>query len=215
MDPAIFAQGQAVLGICYGLQLMAYLLDGKVAQGAQGEYGLAMLDVLRPGALFHGIGASQQVWMSHRDTVAALPTGFKLQATTATCGVAAMADESRQLYGVQFHPEVVHTHKGRELLSNFLFSIAGCVKDWSPRGRVKQIEDSIREAAAGRNVFFFVSGGVDSSVAYTLCLRALGPETRARRVCGHGPDERGRDRVRRARLPAPGRGYLHRRTRRR
>jgi GMP synthase (glutamine-hydrolysing) len=77
---------------------------------------------------------------------------------------------------VQFHPEVVHTHKGRELLSNFLFSIAGCVKDWSPRGRVKQIEESIREAAAGRNVFFFVSGGVDSSVAYTLCLRALGHE---------------------------------------
>jgi GMP synthase (glutamine-hydrolysing) len=175
VDPAIFAQGQAVLGICYGLQLMAYLLDGKVAKGEKGEYGLAMLDVPRPGALFRGIGASQQVWMSHRDTVAALPPGFVLQATTLTCAVAAMADESRKLYGVQFHPEVVHTHKGRELLSNFLFSIAGCVKDWSPRGRVKQLEASIRAAAAGRNVFFFVSGGVDSSVAYTLCLRALGP----------------------------------------
>jgi GMP synthase (glutamine-hydrolysing) len=176
VDPAIFAQGQAVLGICYGLQLMAYLLDGQVAKGEKGEYGLAVLDVLSPGALFEGIAAPQQVWMSHRDTVAALPGGFTLQGTTGTCAVAAMADESRKLYGVQFHPEVVHTLKGRELLSNFLFPIAGCVKDWSPRGRVKQLEQSIREAAAGRNIFFFVSGGVDSSVAYTLCLRALGPE---------------------------------------
>lgn len=176
VDPAIFSSGQAVLGICYGLQLMAYLLDGRVAKGEKGEYGLAILDVLSQGALFDGIACSQQVWMSHRDTVSALPTGFALQAATATCAVAAMADQARKLYGVQFHPEVVHTHKGSELLSNFLFPIAGCVKDWSPRGRLAELEQSIREAAAGRNVFFFVSGGVDSSVAYTLCLRALGPE---------------------------------------
>lgn len=176
VDPAIFSSGQAVLGICYGLQLMAYLLDGRVAKGEKGEYGLAILDVLSQDALFDGIACSQQVWMSHRDTVSALPAGFRLQAATATCAVAAMADHARKLYGVQFHPEVVHTHKGRELLSNFLFPIAGCVKDWSPRGRLAELEQSIREAAAGRNVFFFVSGGVDSSVAYTLCLRALGPE---------------------------------------
>ncbi len=176
VDPAIFTTGQPVLGICYGLQLMALLLGGQVAKGEKGEYGLATLDVISPGALFHGIGVRQQVWMSHRDKVAALPAGFELLATTGTCAMAAMGDQARRLYGVQFHPEVVHTHKGRELLSNFLFSIAGCEKDWSPRGRVAQLEQSIRETAAGRNVFFFVSGGVDSSVAYSLCLRALGAE---------------------------------------
>ncbi|MCE5308376.1 MAG: glutamine-hydrolyzing GMP synthase [Acidobacteriales bacterium] len=176
VDPAIFKTGQPVLGICYGLQLMALLLGGQVAKGEKGEYGLAMLDVISPGVLFDGIGVPQQVWMSHRDRMTAMPPGFELLATTSTCAMAAMGDRSRRLYGVQFHPEVVHTHKGRELLSNFLFSIAGCVKDWSPRGRVAQLEQFIRETAAGRNVFFFVSGGVDSSVAYSLCLRALGAD---------------------------------------
>jgi len=176
VDPAIFTTGQPVLGICYGLQLMALLLGGQVAKGEKGEYGLAMLDVISPGALFDGIGVPQQVWMSHRDRMTAMPPGFELLASTSTCAMAAMGDKTRRLYGVQFHPEVVHTHKGRELLSNFLFSIAGCTKDWSPRGRVAQLERSIRETAAGRNVFFFVSGGVDSSVAYSLCLRALGAD---------------------------------------
>ena len=176
VDPAVYALGSGVLGICYGLQLMAYQLGGVVRRGDRGEYGLALLDVLKPGALFDGAFERQQVWMSHRDTVTGLPAGFALLAETETCRVAAMADEARKLYGVQFHPEVVHTRKGKELLANFLFGICGCEKDWDPRHRVAQLEEQIRTTAGDRNVFFFVSGGVDSAVAYTLCLRALGSE---------------------------------------
>jgi len=176
VDRAIFSSGQAVLGICYGLQLMAHLLGGRVERGDKGEYGLAILEPAEPSGLLEGLDSREQVWMSHRDTVAALPAGFKLLASTVTCAAAAIGNAQRRLYGVQFHPEVAHTRKGAQLLRNFLFSIAGCEKDWSPRGRVAQLEESVRRVAAGRNVFFFVSGGVDSSVAYTLCLRALGPE---------------------------------------
>ena len=114
--------------------------------------------------------------MSHRDTVAQVPPGFDVLASTSTCAIAAMEDRARQLYSVQFHPEVVHTTQGRQLLSNFLFDICHCQKDWDPRHRIPLIEHEIRETVGARNVFFFVSGGVDSTVAYTLCLRALGPE---------------------------------------
>jgi GMP synthase (glutamine-hydrolysing) len=114
--------------------------------------------------------------MSHRDVVESAPPGFAVIGATSTCAVAAMADPSRGLYGVQFHPEVVHTTAGRDILSNFVFKICGCEQDWNPTGQVADIEQRIREIAGDRNIFFFVSGGVDSTVAYTLCLRALGPE---------------------------------------
>ncbi len=174
MDTAILASPAAVLGICYGQQLMAHLLDGAVRPGERGEYGLARLEIESPSALFDGLEPHQQVWMSHRDVVEAVPSGFSVLARTETCAVAAMADPARRLYAVQFHPEVVHTRRGREILSNFLFRVCGCEKDWDPRARIPLIERSIREAAGGRKVFFFVSGGVDSAVAYTLCRRALG-----------------------------------------
>jgi GMP synthase (glutamine-hydrolysing) len=176
VDPAIFSQGLAVLGICYGQQLMAQHLGGAVRKGDKGEYGLAMLDIASPGALFAGAQDRQQIWMSHRDTVERAPEGFEVSGTTGTCAVAAIAAPARRLYGVQFHPEVVHTHNGRQILSNFLFDIARCEKDWDPRHRVPLVEQNIRETAGDRNVFFFVSGGVDSTVAYTLCLRALGED---------------------------------------
>ncbi len=176
VDPAIFSTGAAVLGICYGQQLMAHLLGGTVTKGDRGEYGLAYLEVREQSPLFRGVDHPQKIWMSHRDTVGALPDGFRLLASTETCGTAAIADPERRLYGVQFHPEVVHTECGREILTNFLFGISGCQHDWNPKHRISLIEDQIREVAGGRNVFFFVSGGVDSTVAYTLCLRALGPE---------------------------------------
>jgi GMP synthase (glutamine-hydrolysing) len=177
VDPAIFSSGQPVLGICYGQQLMAHLLGGTVVPGEKGEFGLATLEI--NGAadpLFDGISGPQQIWMSHRDTVSAPPDGFRVLGRTATCAVAAIAQTERKLYGLQFHPEVVHTLHGRELLANFLFGIAGCLKDWDPLHRIPQIEQEIRDRARDRNVFFFVSGGVDSTVAYTLCQRALGPE---------------------------------------
>ncbi|MEO8657797.1 MAG: glutamine-hydrolyzing GMP synthase [Bryobacteraceae bacterium] len=176
MDPAVFSLGIPVLGICYGHQLMAYLLGGQVDKGDRGEYGFAHLDVAEYGPLLAGTGARQQIWMSHRDVVGAVPPGFELLASTDTCGIAAMADDARKLYGVQFHPEVAHTVWGRNILTNFLFGIAGCQTDWNPKDRIPAIEARIRDVAAGRNIFFFVSGGVDSTVAYTLCLKALGAE---------------------------------------
>ncbi|MBK5294933.1 MAG: glutamine-hydrolyzing GMP synthase [Acidobacteriia bacterium] len=176
VDPAIFALGAGVLGICYGQQLMAHLLHGTVRKGAKGEYGAAVLNIHDSSGVLAGLSPRENVWMSHFDQVEKLPAGFTTIASTSTCEVAAIADPARRFYGVQFHPEVVHTAKGMEVLSNFLFPICGCEKDWDPRGRIASLEREIQAAAAGRNIFFFVSGGVDSSVAYRLCLRALGKD---------------------------------------
>ena len=177
VDAGIFATGQPVLGICYGQQLMAHLLGGEVLPGDKGEYGLATLDLdVTADPLFAGLGGRQQIWMSHRDVVSAVPAGFSVLARTSTCAVAAIAEPRRHLYGLQFHPEVVHTTRGRQILSNFVFDVCGCRKDWDPRHRAPGIEAAIRERVQDGKVFFFVSGGVDSTVAYTLCLRALGPE---------------------------------------
>ncbi|HYP05489.1 MAG TPA: glutamine-hydrolyzing GMP synthase [Bryobacteraceae bacterium] len=176
VDPGIFAAGPAVLGICYGQQVMAQLLGGKVRKGLKGEYGQAMFELDHESLLFRGAGGRQQIWMSHRDTVEQPPTGFRVLGRTETCAVAAVADDARNLYGVQFHPEVVHTQHGRRILTNFLFDICHCEKDWDPRHRVPLVEQRIQEVVGDRSVFFFVSGGVDSTVAFTLCLRALGPD---------------------------------------
>ena len=175
VDAAIFAHGQPVLGICYGQQLMAHLLGGQVRRGEKGEYGLATLELDETtDPLFAGLGGRQQIWMSHRDVVGVLPEGFSATGRTETCAVAAIAAPQRKLYGLQFHPEVVHTARGKEYLANFLFRVCGCQKDWDPRHRVPMLEREIRECVGDRNVFFFVSGGVDSSVAFTLATRALG-----------------------------------------
>ncbi len=177
VDPQIFRCGYPVLGICYGEQLMAYLLDGRVDPGEKGEYGLATLNLSGiPEGLFADCAPSSQIWMSHRDVVAELPSGFSIAGTTETCSTAAIVNTRAGLYGVQFHPEVVHTTEGRRILTNFVLNICHCVKDWDPKDRVAQIENEIRETAAGRKVFFFVSGGVDSTVAFTLCLQALGSD---------------------------------------
>jgi GMP synthase (glutamine-hydrolysing) len=175
--PGLFAAGVPVLGICYGLQLMAHMLGGTVERGEKGEYGLAFLDLAGQAPLFEGLAlhAHDQVWMSHRDTALAAPPGFEVLGSTETCAIAAMADVARGLYGVQFHPEVVHTCHGRQILENFVFRVCGCQTDWDPKNRIPMIVRRIHEVVGGRSVFFFVSGGVDSSVAYTLCLRALGP----------------------------------------
>ncbi len=176
VDPAVFAAGPAVLGICYGQQLMAHLLGGKVDKGDKGEYGFARFQIEQPAHLFRGLETEQQVWMNHRDRVGTPPCGFEVLGRTATCQIASMADPARKLYAVQFHPEVAHTARGNDILANFLFDICECERDWSPTGHLEALEQQIRTIAEGRNVFFFVSGGVDSTVAYTLCLRALGPD---------------------------------------
>jgi GMP synthase (glutamine-hydrolysing) len=176
IDPAILSSASAVLGICYGQQLMAYNLGGHVRKGDKGEYGLAVLHPLKPHPLFKGLNGDSQVWMNHRDQVESVPPGFEILAGTETCSIAAMAHSDRPLLSVQFHPEVVHTTEGRQILSNFVFGVCGCRQDWNPKDRIRPLEEEIRTAAGDRNVFFFVSGGVDSTVAYTLCLRALGAD---------------------------------------
>ncbi len=176
IDPAILSQGAAVLGICYGQQLMTHVLGGRVRKGEKGEYGLARLGQVKQHPLFAGLNGDGQVWMNHRDQVESVPPGFEVLASTETCGVAAMGHREQPLMGVQFHPEVVHTPQGQKMLANFVFGVCGCTKDWNPKDRLGPLEQEIRAAAGDRNVFFFVSGGVDSTVAYTLCLRALGAE---------------------------------------
>ena len=181
MDPAVLAAGTPILGICYGQQLIAQLLGGEVRKGNKGEYGLAFLDLQTTDSrILSGLTDHQKIWMSHRDQVGLPPAGFRVLASTATCSTAAIEDPRRRIFGVQFHPEVVHTTEGKRILENFLFSICGCEKDWNPSSRIELVEEQIRERAGDRNIFFFVSGGVDSTVAFTLCLEALGSE----RVCG-------------------------------
>ena len=176
IDPNILSGGIPVLGICYGHQLIAHHLGGAVQKGDRGEYGVARLELVTDDQLWRGVNRSFQIWMSHRDSVVELPPGFAAIANTETCEIAGMSDSERKLYGIQFHPEVVHTHGGQDILRNFVFDICHAKTDWNVSQRVPVIEEKIREIAAGRNVFFFVSGGVDSTVAYTLCLRALGAE---------------------------------------
>ena len=176
IDPGILSSGTSVLGICYGLQLMAHEMGGLVQKGEAGEYGLALLDTVAPNTFLGDMTPGSQVWMSHRDRVVSVPPGFDVIATTTTCPIAAMAHRERPLAAVQFHPEVVHTERGSEILANFVFDISRCEPDWDPKDRIAPLEAQIRRIADGRGVFFFVSGGVDSTVAYSLCLRALGAD---------------------------------------
>jgi GMP synthase (glutamine-hydrolysing) len=175
IDPALLTSGIPVLGICYGQQLMAHALGGHVRKGDRGEYGLAQLDITHSDTILNGIEGRQQVWMSHRDVVASVPDDFEVLASTETCAIAAMSSPARRLFAVQFHPEVAHTPCGLTILKNFLFDVCACVRDWDPAGQIQSLEKQIRAEVGDRNVFFFVSGGVDSTVAYTLCLKALGP----------------------------------------
>lgn len=176
VDRELFELGVPVLGICYGMQLMAHLTTGKVSKGVKGEYGLAQLQVLQRDLLFEGFPSTAQVWMSHRDLLSEVPEDFEITAKTDTCPIAGMSYHWRKQYGIQFHPEVVHTVGGQILLNNFLFAICGCDRDWEPLRQLEALEDDIRATARGRNVFFFASGGVDSTVAFKLCLNALGKD---------------------------------------
>jgi len=176
IDAALLTSGIPVLGICYGQQLMAHALGGEVRKGDRGEYGFAQLDIIHADTILNGIEGRQQVWMSHRDVVASVPETFEVLASTETCAIAAMSSPARRLFAVQFHPEVAHTPCGLRILKNFLFDVCACERDWDPVGQLQQLEEQIRAAVGDRSVFFFVSGGVDSTVAYTLCLQALGPE---------------------------------------
>jgi GMP synthase (glutamine-hydrolysing) len=168
--------GKPLLGICYGQQLIAALLGGTVVQEHVREYGLASLSIIESDPLFQDVPSNFMAWMSHGDTVTSLPQGFQCLAKTETCEFAAVADVGKRIYGIQFHPEVTHTQHGMAILSNFVFHICGAEPTWDPAGRKDKLIEEIRATAAGRKVYFLVSGGVDSNVAYALCAQALPPD---------------------------------------
>ncbi len=173
-DDKVFQLGVPVLGICYGLQLMAYKLGGKVRAADKREYGHADVEVLNGSRLFKGLPHELSVWMSHGDEALELPPGFKLVAKTESA-VAAIEDPARNMYAVQFHPEVHHTRLGTEILKNFIFEICHVRAEWTPRHFIDETVESVRRTvgADGRAICA-LSGGVDSSVAATLVDRAIG-----------------------------------------
>jgi GMP synthase (glutamine-hydrolysing) len=174
-DPAVFARGVPVLGVCYGLQAMAEMLGGAVEAAGSREYGGAELRVEPSCRLFAGTTPVQQVWMSHGDRVSALPPGFSAAGRTDNAPVAAMADEARRFYGIQFHPEVRHTSEGTRILDNFL-GICGARRDWTAARMREDAVEGIRGQVGSGRVVVALSGGVDSSVTVLLCREALGEE---------------------------------------
>jgi GMP synthase (glutamine-hydrolysing) len=195
-DRKIFSLGVPILGICYGLQLMAFLLGGEVEKSGQREYGPATLVVDDDSDLFynlrriapdesarlHHVGSTSagglRVWMSHGDRVKRLPAGFSVIAHSDNSPVAAMRDKDRRLYAVQFHPEVAHTPAGKDILGNFLFRLTGCTGDWTMRNFIAATVERIREKVASDKIIMGLSGGVDSTVAAMLIHKAVGDQLR-------------------------------------
>jgi GMP synthase (glutamine-hydrolysing) len=176
LDPKIFSLGIPVLGICYGLMLMAHHLGGKVVFTGRREYGAGMLRVTSDSQLFDGLGAQLDVWNSHGDEVTALPEGFRVVATTEGCDYAAVEDRQRKLYGLQFHPEVVHTSRGKEILQNFVYHICHCAMDWTMRSFIEEACERIQRQVGDEKVVLGLSGGVDSSVVAALLHKAIGDQ---------------------------------------
>ncbi len=176
MDAAAFEAGVPILGICYGMQIMARELGGELVRLEHAEYGPATLSVTTASPLFAGGPRESRVWMSHGDAVTRLPAGFATLASTPRCPVAAIGDVQRRFYGTQFHPEVAHTACGRELLRAFLLEIAGLRGDWAMASFVESAVAEIRRQVGGDRVICALSGGVDSAVAATLVARAIGEQ---------------------------------------
>jgi GMP synthase (glutamine-hydrolysing) len=176
-DPAIFELGIPILGICYGVQLMAHFLGGKVEHSERREYGAGQLHVTAPSCpLFHGLGDSMDIWNSHGDKLTRLPKGFKAVGASDNSPYAAIENARRKFYGLQFHPEVAHTPRGREILENFLYAICDCRPDWTMGSFIEETCASVRKQVGEHHVILGLSGGVDSSVAAALLHKAIGDQ---------------------------------------
>ena len=175
-DPAIWKMGVPVLGICYGMQLLAHQLAGKVQPGKKREYGPADIDIVGDSPLFHSMEPVQKVWMSHGDQVTLLPQGFTAIGRTENAPHAAVANEDRKLYGLQFHPEVHHTPNGKQIISNFVHGVCGCGREWTMRSFIEHSIQEIRQKVGKDKVILGLSGGVDSSVAAALIHKAIGSQ---------------------------------------
>lgn len=175
-DMAVFEMAVPILGICYGSQLMAHMLGGKVTSAPVSEYGKTEVEVDTSTVLFENVATKTICWMSHTDYIEKAPEGFTVTAHTPVCPVAAMQCPSRQLYAVQFHPEVMHTQEGMKMLSNFVLKVCGCKADWKMDSFVETNIKAIREKVGDGKVLCALSGGVDSSVAAVLLAKAVGKQ---------------------------------------
>ncbi|MDO4475413.1 MAG: glutamine-hydrolyzing GMP synthase [Lachnospiraceae bacterium] len=176
-SPEIFELGIPILGICYGSQLMAHMLGGRVETAPVSEYGHTEVKVdKRDDLLFHGVSKETIVWMSHTDYIAQVPAGFEITAHSEVCPVAAMSDPARKFYATQYHPEVVHSKEGQQMLRNFVYEVCGCQGDWKMDSFVKTTIEQLREKIGDGKVLCALSGGVDSSVAAVLLSRAVGKQ---------------------------------------
>jgi GMP synthase (glutamine-hydrolysing) len=177
LNPWVVQSNRPVLGICYGMQLLAHNLGGEVAPAQHREYGPADLQEVQSDApLFEGLSAPLRVWMSHGDRLERVPPGWESLAATGNAPYAAMGDIDRRLYGIQFHPEVQHTPQGPTIIENFLFEVCGCRRDWTPAHFIEEAVDHIREQVGAERVLCALSGGVDSTVAATLIGKAIGDQ---------------------------------------
>ncbi len=174
IDPALFELGVPVLGICYGMQLMAHTLGGTVTRTGKSEFGKTRLKINKEVALFNDLPAEQTCWMSHRDSVTAAPDGFEVTASTASSPVAVMESPKRRMFGIQCHPEVVHTPYGTDVIKNFLFGPCHCQPEWTTVSIIEDSVAAIRRQVGDEKVICGLSGGVDSSTAALLVYRAVG-----------------------------------------
>lgn len=178
IDADIFKLGLPILGICYGVQITSFMLGGKVARAEHREYGRAQVELKGDSELFHGFGANEHmsVWMSHGDRIEALPEGFRIVGTNPSCPAAAVEAPHLKFWGVQFHPEVVHTPRGGELISNFLFRICRCEPTWTMANFVDEAIATVQKQVGASRAICGLSGGVDSSVAAALVHKAIGDQ---------------------------------------
>ncbi len=175
-EPEMFELGIPVMGICYGSQLMAYMLGGKVETAPVSEYGKTIVSVKPGSVLMEGVSDETVCWMSHTDYIAQVPEGFVISADTPVCPVAAMECPERKFYATQFHPEVMHTEEGMKMLSNFVYNVCGCTGDWKMDSFVESAIEQIREKVGNGRALCALSGGVDSSVAAVLMSKAIGKQ---------------------------------------
>jgi GMP synthase (glutamine-hydrolysing) len=176
LNPEIFSLGIPVLGICYGMQLMAHHMGGEVEFSARREYGPGMLRITNSSQLFEGLGEQIDIWSSHGDKVTTLPAGFRTAARTENSDFAAIENPERKLYGLQFHPEVAHTPRGKEILQNFVYHICHCAMDWTMGSFIEEACARIRKQVGDQKVVLGLSGGVDSSVTAALLHKAIGDQ---------------------------------------
>ena len=176
VDPAIYDLNIPIFGICYGMQLMSHQLNGKVERAGKREYGKAQVKFAEASTIIVGLDALQTVWMSHSDKVIELPTGFKIDGSSEHAPIAAISNDERKFYAVQFHPEVRHSEKGDDMIKNFLYNVCGCEGNWTMESFIEETIQDIRKQVGNEKVLCALSGGVDSSVVAILLHKAIGDQ---------------------------------------